>query len=165
MQELAPTENKSNPWHFSWPHIALSFVGLWLSYDAWQAHQRVKSGEDSGCEVTATINCDKVLTSQYAEVFGIPLGIYGLVYFLVVLLTSVSSEANFSWRRFRLTQFAVASVGILSSLALTYISKVLLDTFCKICLRVHATTTALFIVSLVLLIWAIKQEKKRSPGN
>jgi uncharacterized membrane protein len=138
---------------------------LWLSFDAWQAHKLVKSGEDSGCEVTATINCDKVLNSQYAEVFGIPLGIYGLFYFAVVLLTAISSEANFSWRRFRLTQFALASVGILSSLALTYISKVLLDTFCKICLRVHATTTALFIVSLFLLVWAIKQEKKRPPGN
>ena len=159
----APITTKT--WHFSWPHIFLSLIGLWLSFDAWQAHARVKSGGDSGCGVTATINCDKVLTSQYAEFFGIPLGVYGLIYFAVVLLTAVSNEAGFSWRRFRLMQFALATVGILSSLALTYISKVLLDTLCKICLRVHATTTALFVVSLVLLIWAIKQEKSRSIGK
>ena len=165
MVSSAPVQTKAKTWHFSWPHIVLSFIGLWLSFDAWQAHRRVEAGGDSGCGVTATINCDKVLTSQYAEFFGIPLGIYGIVYFAVVLLTATSSEANFSWRRFRLTQFALATVGIFSSLALTYISKVLLDTFCKICLRVHATTTALFVVSLVLLIWAIKQEKGRSIGN
>lgn len=165
MESVAPVETETKTWHFSWPHIALSFVGLWLSFDAWQAHQRIKSGGDSGCGITATINCDKVLTSQYAEFFGIPLGIYGMIYFAVVLLTAVSSEANFSWRRFRLTQLGLATIGILSSLALTYISKVVLDTFCTICLRVHATTTALFVVSLVLLIWAIKQEKRLSIGN
>jgi uncharacterized membrane protein len=162
MVSSAPVQTTAKTWHFSWPHIVLSVIGLWLSFDAWQAHMRAKDGGDVGCGVGT---CDKVLTSQYAEFFGIPLGIYGMVYFAVVLLTAISSEANFSWRRFRLTQLALATVGILSSLALTYISKVVLDTLCKICLRVHATTTALFIISLVFLIWAIKQEKRHSIGN
>src|SRR5687767_1551329 len=128
METVVPSRTQVKTWRLSWPHIVLSLIGLWLSFDAWQAHLRVKSGGDSGCGVTATINCDKVLTSQYAEFFGIPLGIYGVVYFAVVLLTAISSEANFSWRRFRLTQLALATLGVISSLALTYISKVLLDT-------------------------------------
>lgn len=147
-------------WRFSWPHIVLAFIGMGLSYYAWQVHLAVKRGEDSGCGVTATINCDKVLSSQYAEILGVPVGVLGLVFFAVVLLTAVSNEANFSWVRFRFTQLLISIAGIASSIAFTYISKVILQTYCLICLRVHATTTALFVVSLVLWLMARKNERQ-----
>jgi uncharacterized membrane protein len=141
----------------SWPHILLSLVGAYLSYDAIRAHALVKAGQDSGCGVTETINCDKVLASEYAEIFGIPLGVYGLVYFAVVALTAISTEADFSPRRWRLIQLALAAAGICSSLALTYISKVVIGSYCSICLKVHATTTTLFLLSLFLWWRARKQ--------
>jgi uncharacterized membrane protein len=146
-------------WHFSWPHIVLAFVGLFFSYQAWQAHLAVARGEESTCGVTQTINCDKVLSSQYAEIFGIPVGVLGMVYFAVVLLTAISNEANFSWPRFRLVQLLVSCAGIASSIGFTYISRVILQTLCLICLRVHSTTTALFVVSLVLWLMARKRAR------
>ncbi len=89
-----------------------------------------------------------------------PVGVLGLVFFAVVLLTAVSNEANFSWVRFRFTQLLISIAGIASSIAFTYISKVILQTYCLICLRVHATTTALFVVSLVLWLMARKNERQ-----
>lgn len=147
------------PWHISWPHILLGLIGMYLSYYAWQVHLVVARGEESGCGVTQTINCDAVLSSKYAAIFGVPVGVYGMVYFAVILLTAVSNDANFSWTRFRFTQLLLSCAGIASSIGFTYISKVILHTYCLICLRVHATTTSLFIVSL--LLWMIARKRER----
>ncbi len=133
---------------------------MYLSYQAWMAHLANQRGEDIGCGITATINCSAVLSSKYSAIFGIPVGLLGMVFFAIVLLTAVSNEANFSWQRFRLTQWLVSCAGFASSVAFIYISKFILHTFCTICLRVHATTFTLFILSLVLFLIARKKERQ-----
>ena len=150
---------ETKKWHFSWPHIALGLIGMYLSFVAWQAHMANLRGEDTGCGVTATVNCNAVLSSKYSAIFGVPVGLLGMVFFVIVLLTAVSNEANFSWQRFRLTQWLVSCAGFASSVAFIYISKVILNTLCTICLRVHATTFTLFFLSLVLWLLARKHEK------
>lgn len=150
----------SKIWHISWPHLALGLIGLGLSLYAWRVHLIVAQGGDSGCGVTPTINCDAVLSSKYANIGGIPVGVFGVIYFGIVMLTAVSNEANFSWTRFRLMQLLVSIAGILSSLVFTYISKIILHALCLICLRVHATNAALFLLSLTLYILARKREQE-----
>ena len=157
---ISPTEKSiSAPWRVSWPHIVLSLIGAGLSAHAWREHLLVKAGEDpSGCAVTATIDCSSVLGSKYAELFGIPLGVFGLLYFAIVLLTAVSNDKKFAWRSFRLQQLAAAFVGFLTSVELTCISHVLIGKWCLICLRVHAVTTSLFLIS----IWFYWQARRRN---
>ena len=40
-------------------------------------------GTTLACPNSGIINCDKVLNSQYADLFGIPLAVYGLVFFIL----------------------------------------------------------------------------------
>lgn len=134
--------------HLSWPHLVLSIIGLALSAYSWREHVIIKAGGESGCYVNELINCEKVLSSKYGELRGVPLGAYGLAFFIIVLLTSFSSEADFSPRRFALTQLLVSLVGIATASVLIYISKVVIGAYCPICMATHATTTLLFIFSL-----------------
>ncbi len=145
--------------HLSWPHLILGIIGLALSAYSWREHNIIKAGGESGCSVSETINCEKVLSSKYGELFGVPLGVYGMVFFAVVLLTSFSTEAEFSPRRFALTQVIVSLAGIATATVLVYISKVIIGAFCPICMATHATTTLLFIFSIIAFF------KAKKPSN
>jgi uncharacterized membrane protein len=131
----------------SWPHLGLGLIGLAVSSYAFVLHLRVKAG-GSACGVSETINCDKVLTSRYGEIFGIPLGLYGAVFFLIVLTTAITTEPPERARSVALQRLLIAGVGFASSMLLTFISWTQLHALCLVCLATHATTLTLFIVSL-----------------
>ncbi len=144
----------------SWPHLGLGLIGLAVSSYAFVLHLRVKAG-GSACGVSETINCDKVLTSRYGEIFGVPLGLYGVVFFLIVLTTAVTTEPPARDRAVALQRLLVAGVGFASSVLLTFISWTQLHALCLVCLGTHATTLTLFIVSLVGYLQIHRQHAKR----
>lgn len=132
-----------------WPNIVLGCVGLGTSSWAVHIHRLAKAGMETGCGITATFSCDKVVTSRWAEVFGIPLGFYGLIFFAIVIVAAIATKSTkLTRRQFALQNLGIATVGIVSSLVLTYISLAWIKAACPVCLRTHATTTLLFIVSL-----------------
>jgi uncharacterized membrane protein len=59
------------------------------------------------CPATATVNCEKVLTSSWANVLGIPVALYGLVFFIAMTWPS-------AWRDPRLNpvRLGAAAVGV-----------------------------------------------------
>ena len=139
----------ASPVKVSWSHLILGAIGFAISGYSLHVHNLIKQGEDSGCGFTNTINCDKVLASDYGKFLSIPLGIWGMVYFVIVILTAVTSKGSTATLKQTVGwQLAVASAGFLTSVALTYISKVLIGAYCPICMATHATTTLLFVVSL-----------------
>lgn len=147
----------------SWPHVVLGLIGCGISFYSLLVHQRIKAGEDSGCGFTETINCDKVLSSQYAEFLNIPLGIWGMLFFAVVILTAINSKSGKQTPlQIATWQLAVAGAGILTSLVLLYVSKVILKAYCPVCLATHATTITLFVVSLAKYL---KQRKLSVTGG
>lgn len=163
ISEIAAPATAGKTLHLSWPHLLLGAAGMALSVYSWHIHRVIKAGGESGCGLSESLNCDKVLSSPYGEFFGIPLGVYGMMFFAIVLLTAVSTEANISWCQFRLTQLAIATAGILTSLGLLYISKVILQAYCPICLGIHTTTTLLFLTSLFQWRKAVRRETSDAP--
>jgi uncharacterized membrane protein len=145
----------ASPLRISWPHLILGIIGFAISGYSLHVHNLIKQGEDSGCGFTNTINCDKVLASRYGEFLSIPLGIWGMVFFVIVILTAITSKGSTATlKQTAGWQLAVASAGFLTSVALTYISKVQIGAFCPICMATHATTTLLFLISLYSYIKA-----------
>ncbi len=136
----------------SWPHLVLCAAGMATSAYALVKHLQIKAGGDAGCGFTETFDCAPVLGSQYAEFLHIPLGIWGMVFFVLMALTTTWKENTATQRqderRARLLQLAFATCGIATSIVLTVISKTQLGKFCPICLSTHAVTTALFLLSL-----------------
>ena len=139
----------------AWPHIVLGVLGLAASAYATHLHALVKAGEATGCGISNTISCDKVIGSQYGEMFGIPLGIFGALFWALVLVTAISS-ATTSLRAAAWQRLIVGAVGLATSLVLAYISLGVLRKFCPVC----ATTHVLSGINFCVALWSVWKLKK-----
>lgn len=122
--------------------ILLSILGLAISIYLTITHYF--SSVPLVCSNTGIINCEGVLTSQYAVLFGIPVAIYGVIFFVIeiALLLIKKNEP--------LVIFNALSIG--SVLYLVYI-EYLLKEICEYCTAVHVLTVLLFIYAL----WKVRK--------
>ncbi len=142
---------------FSWPHMYLGAIGMAISLYAFLLHAKV--APDTGfCRLSEHINCDKVLGSQYGALFGIPLGAYGMAYFIVVLLTAVTTNRKITLKQEATQRLAFSSLGLVAVAVLAFISYVVIKAACPVCMATHATLLALFGVSL----WQFLKVRKAS---
>lgn len=140
----------------AWAHVIVGVLGLLASAWAVHVHALVKAGEATGCGITDTISCDKVIGSpQYSQVFGIPLGIFGALFWAIVLVTAVSS-ATTSLRAAAWQRLGVATVGLLTSLVLAYISLGVLRKFCPVCATTHILSGVNFLLALGS-VWTLRK--------
>jgi len=91
--------------------------------------------------------CEMVLTSQYAEMFGIPTAAYGiaayLTAFVLAILTAFMSRSW--WNVFG----AVVTVMFGFTAYFLYLQAYVIEAFCQFCLISAATTLTLFIIFIV----------------
>jgi len=141
---IAPPKSVLN---IAWPHVLLGLLGIGVSLYSVHLHNIVKAG-GSACGTTATINCDKVLNSSWAVIAGVPLGYYGALFFAIVVITAISTLPPATpLRQIALPRLALATCGLLGSIALTLISIVGIGALCKICLATHSITLTNFLVA------------------
>ncbi|OGD35086.1 hypothetical protein A2W39_01335 [Candidatus Azambacteria bacterium RIFCSPHIGHO2_01_46_10] len=106
----------------------------------------------SGVVPPCTINgCERVLTSEYAVIFGVPLGLWGLAFYSSVLTLAVLSYFWESRKTF-LILLSTTAIGFLMSLGFVYIQLFVLKAICMYCMISAATATALFALTLYLFI-------------
>ncbi len=118
----------------------LALVGMGIAAYLTYVHY---SGAAIAC---STGGCEKVQTSSYAELAGIPVAVIGLVGYVLILLTAfVAGELG-----------AVAAVGLtLGGFAfavyLIYVQVALIEAFCIWCLASDGVLALLVLVSLLRL--------------
>ena len=132
-----------------WPHIVLGLIGLALSFYAVHAHIQIEAGQSTGCSINETISCDDVIGSKYGMFAGIPLGYFGAVFWIIVIISGISSASS-SLRSARLQALGVAAVGLVTSLGLAYIAEFVLHKICPICSGTHLTA----LVNFIYAVWA-----------
>lgn len=102
----------------------------------------------TGVKCVITKGCDVVLSSAYATLFGLPLALYGLLFyifiFVVVTLVDIYGNALF----FRILK-AGASVGFLVSMLLLYVQIFVLKSLCIYCLTSAISSTIIFISAIL----------------
>jgi len=103
------------------------------------------TGEVVPCSIVE--GCEQVLTSSYAEIFGIPLAMFGAAaYFVAFSLAILAAYDNGSmWRIFGVQTFLM----LLFSVWLIYLQAYVIGAFCQFCLVSAATTLTLFIIYMV----------------
>jgi uncharacterized membrane protein len=101
------------------------------------------------CSITG--GCEEVLTSSYAELWGVPLAIYGAAAYLVAfVLASLSVFRN----RLAWTLFGVqVTLMALFSGWLIYVQAMLIEAFCQFCLLSAGTSFILFLIFLASLVF------------
>ena len=110
-------------------------------------------------------SCEVVLTSAYSTIAGIPVSIFGVVYYLLILIllfAYINSSPDATTGRKNEKAYSLAikitPVGFLASLYFFIIQAFVLHHFCQYCLLSATTSTVLFIIAIYLYL----KRKKRS---
>jgi len=142
-------------------NIIISLFGVILSYYTVYEHfafKRLGTGS-SLCNISATVNCKSVILSKYSEFLGLPIGIYGVLFyfFILVLLT-----APISIIKEKVTNNTLAFLGFVSlvfSIILFCISKFKLGVICPVCFGLYIVSFLLFIINLFITKFKIINPK------
>lgn len=96
-------------------------------------------------------DCEAVQSSPYAELFGVPVAIWGLLTYLVLLALILVKRSD--WRELGhpagMAVFLVTLVGVIFSAYLTYLEIAVIRAICPWCVASAVVMTALFILSII----------------
>lgn len=136
--------------------IVLAAVGV---FDAALLTKEHYAGTFLPCTITK--GCDVVLSSKYSEVFGIPLALFGVVFYIAVLTLALVYFYNQTIIAKRVL-LLLGSIGFASSLVLVYIQGAVLRAWCQYCLLSALTSTLIFVSVVVLNLMKEKQNNAKS---
>lgn len=148
-------------WGINHKRIALAFLILALLgfIDATYltiAHYR---GGIVPCSIVG--NCEKVLTSEYAIIAGVPVALLGSLYYFAIFLFAFLSISRKD-ERFLFAASGFISLGFLSSLWLIYLQLFLIHAICLYCMFSAAITGALFACAASLAFVRAKNKKREN---
>jgi len=124
---------------------ALCAIGLLLNLAILRIHANLAaSGSDytSLCNVSTRINCDAVLDSAYASLFGLPVAAWGALTYTVILVLSLVPA-----RRATRAVLVLAGWSAGYAAALAAISFAVLHTVCLMCSGLYVVTAGLLVLS------------------
>ena len=135
--------------------FALALAGLGVSIYLTIAH--FTESTLAGCSESGLVNCTKVTTSPQSYVFGIPVAVLGLAFYVF----AVAIMSPWAWRATRreihLLRVASLVVGIGFVLYLIYAELFIIGSICLYCTSVHAITFILFVLTMVAVaVWGLK---------
>ena len=141
-----------------WLQVAtfvLALAGLGVSIYLTIAH--FTESTLAGCSESGLVNCTKVTTSPQSYVFGIPVAVLGLAFYLF----AVAIMSPWAWqatrREIHLLRIASLVVGIGFVLYLIYAELFIIGSICLYCTSVHAITFLLFVLTAIAAAaWGLK---------
>ena len=135
-----------------WIALLLALAGLALSVILTNSYfGHVVAGQESGCSISAYVDCDRVSESRFAAVAGVPISavamaVYGALGVLLVL------PLLGQFRRLARVNLDVATIlsglSAVAALALLVIAAVVIRALCLYCAALQLVTFALFVVLL-----------------
>lgn len=96
--------------------------------------------------VCATGGCETVQSSTYAEIFGLPVALFGLAGYILIL-----AAALFRGETARLLQVTLSVGAAMFSIYLLYVQMALIGSVCDWCLVSDGIVTALAVLALLRL--------------
>ena len=96
------------------------------------------------CPENATINCVKVTTSPESHVFGIPVAVLGLAFFLFMVVVNSRWGWRAPWAAVHWARLGSVVVGIVFVLYLLWAELFRINAICLFCTAVHVLTFILF---------------------
>ena len=149
--------------------FVLALAGLGVSIYLTIAHFTESSL--AGCSESGLVNCTKVTTSPQSYVFGIPVAVLGLAFFLFAAAIMSPWAWQASRREIHLLRLASLVVSIGFVLYLIYAELFIIGSICLYCTSVHVITFVLFVLTVIAAAaWgfrpgaAWKFSRARQPG-
>ncbi len=135
--------------------IVLSLVGL---ADAIYLTDMAFTGGTLVCDFEGLNGCNTVAQSAYSWVFGLPLALYGVMFYLAFLAVLFLHQ-HLSARLYRKTLIILALIGVGFSTYFIYLQQFVIKALCVYCLG-----SALISYLLAVLVFARKKPAE-TPGS
>ena len=134
-----------------WIALACALAGLVASGAAAYVHYHLLRDPSyvSFCDVSATLSCSQVYSSRYGMMWGVPVAIFGAIWFALASLLSVAGLTARPAVQESVPGylFAGSTLALSMILYLGYASFVLLELVCVLCVITYAAVIGLFLVS------------------
>jgi uncharacterized membrane protein len=139
----APTTSRAPAWLVI-SSLVIAVAGLLVS--AYLTYEHYTASTTLACSDSGIINCLKVTTSAQSKVFGIPVALLGLLFFVAMVPLCLPAAWNSPNPLLRRIRMAAVTVGILFVFYLVYAELFIIDSICLWCTAVHVLTLALFAI-------------------
>jgi uncharacterized membrane protein len=130
-----------------WATLAVSVAGLLVA--AYLTYEHFTAGSTLACPDTGVVNCAKVTSSRYSELFGIPVAVLGLAFFVGMTALSVPPM----WRTASPWPARLRLAGVLTGVVfvcyLIWAELFRINAICLWCTVVHALTLVLFALVII----------------
>jgi uncharacterized membrane protein len=140
--------------------FAVALAGLGVSIYLTIAH--FTESALIGCSESGLVNCTKVTTSPQSYVFGIPVAVLGLAFYLFAAAVMSPWAWRWTWRRREVALVRLASVvvGIGFVIYLVYAELFIIGSICLYCTSVHVLTFILFaLVAIGAAAWGLPERR------
>jgi uncharacterized membrane protein len=107
------------------------------------------------CSSKGAINCEAVTTSAQSKLFGIPVAVLGLAYFVGLVPWHLPAAWRSPDPRIKIGRLLYGASGIAFVCYLIYAEAIIIKKVCLWCTGVHITTFVLFIVTVFASALAI----------
>jgi uncharacterized membrane protein len=122
--------------------LALALLGLAVAfYDSYAIY----NGQALWCPISG---CNEVASSPYARILGLPVGYFGVIYYLYMFCLAGLLAFDPYSRALRVGAIAYAALGLCFSAYFMYLQLNFIHAFCIYCLVSAVTTLLLFLVAL-----------------
>lgn len=109
---------------------------------------------------TLLSGCDLVAASPYSRVFGVPLSLFGVFFYSLVLGFSLWARVDSGVRVSRVL-LPLTTLGFLLSLYFLYLQAIVIKAYCQYCLFSLVDASVLFFLAVVLFV----REQNTKPGR
>lgn len=154
---------KRTPLVLAWSFTVLGVVSAVV---ALIVHHRLLTNPAyaSFCDVNSTISCSQVYLSAYGSAFGLPVALWGLLWFTFVAVLVLIGHFGPAGFRESLPGylFVVSTVGLAAILYLAYAAFFVLKAVCLMCLLTYVAVIGLFIVSGTATSFAMTTVPRRA---
>ena len=132
---------------FCWPCLMLTLALLGIAvafYDAYQLY----NVQPLWCPPPIN-GCNEVANSPYAQIFNLPVGYYGVVYYLTMFGLAALLACDRQSRALRFAALAYAGLGAGFSIYFMVLQIAFIHAFCIYCLVSALTTFALLAAAIM----------------
>jgi len=149
--------------------IVLALLGLAIGGTIAVVHSRLagSAGYASFCNVNETVNCDVVLSSEYAYFAGVPVAWWSILAyaaFAAGAYVAMSAKRATQRRQAATAVFVLAACGLAYSAYLAYVAVFELRAVCLLCSGLYLVNTGL-VVSSWMLSNAVQREGRRAGAG
>ena len=140
MQKNFDEKNIVRDFRLTFFGIILALIGTAVSIYSINHHLEFKNhGQtNAACNINSSFSCDAVAASEFSEILEIPLGVFGLSFFLLLLSYLLTAHLSPKFRPGCYYFYSVMTgIGALISVYLFVVSYFKVQSFCPTCIIVY----------------------------